>query len=60
MTLKILEMEREYKKMSWWSFSTKLQLKIDIVKLKRIAFGLGVNMALEDLEKAGLIIRNNI
>lgn len=56
-TKDILELERQISLLKWWQFKTKLELKSKLLNMKKEAFYIGMETALNDLEKMGLINR---
>lgn len=55
--LLIMEMERELQKLKWWQFLQRHNLNQRILYYRGIGWEIGISLALDDLEKAGKIIR---
>lgn len=54
-TQSIWELEYLIKDTKWWQFSRRIKYKNELINLKGLAFQVGFEIAIRDLEKIGIL-----
>ena len=54
-TLQIMDLERIIKDLKWWQIFKRMELDNKLIDLRMAGWNIGMEMAIKDLEKMGLI-----
>lgn len=55
LTWQIMEMERQIGKLNWWNFIKRYKMKQKLAGIRILAFRVGFELAMEELEKMGIV-----
>ena len=58
-TIEIMNLELLISKLKWYQIIRKIKYHNKLTELRRIGFRVGLEMAFDDLEKAGILTRIN-